>query len=953
MSEHAWVSEQIAAFVAGGLDAAEAERVEAHLRECAICDAAMKDALALDRRMGSLFASAKPGPALEDRAIRALRVPRAERAPRSLRPGWKHKLAWCAAASVGLGLTGAGMSLLAGKGWLPFPGSTGDDSILAKIQDQFSTPWRSVENMADEGLKPRMQERLRGASLYEGLETHISNSAPDVAGPEAMARKLREQAVGSASTEMSHLASAGGGSGRSPAEGRVRDRSIVTMSDGSVRAPSVESFGEPPTDGTSNSVVNGPIDSPNSHFAGSGRASGLGAPQHVVRGTFANGGDQHVGNNGTVFVPSYAISPGTTTASTATKPPALGFAVQPPPNSNDMANWYKTFNPTAYKPKAEVLAVITGGQDGEKNKKAEPANKSGDNSGPAKNPPANAEAPANPRRLVIRSGEIEFEIESFDSATATVIKLVNAIKGAVVADKHSDRLPNGKMKGYVVVRVPPEALDGLVLDLRRELGKDGELKGLHINSQDITKQYTDIESRLKAARTMEERLLKIIKEGKGEIKQLLEAEKVLGVWRTKIEEMEGEIRYYNTQVSLSKLTITLTEKEIKSAAAITERERIQTGIEVEDVEKAQQEVLAAVAEAKGRIIKSELKQLAAGQFNATLDFECAPDKAGPLRDRLKQIGHTARLEIDRLQQTGDGKPVKDAKVTRGETQFFVQLYNLANMATRETTTMTLATQDVPAAYRSIRDAIAANKGRVLKANLDEKDRRNVNAQLDFEVRRADETAIQTVLTAAGESIARNVSRVPEAENVTDAKVTYRVTMVAAGRLNPRETFTLMMEVRDVEQTVNAFAAQVAEVKGEVLTSDVGHERNGRVTARLIYNVPLPAAASLAERFRKAGTVRYEQIARDPQAHDGKLALARLDVRLSNAELILPEDEGLWTPIKKGLSWSVRVLLLSLSWVVVGLCVVLPWGVVGYGVYRLVCRLFYTPTPVTTSTPPTA
>ena len=40
---------------------------------------------------------------------------------------------------------------------------------------------------------------------------------------------------------------------------------------------------------------------------------------------------------------------------------------------------------------------------------------------------------------------------------------------------------------------------------------------------------------------MEERLIQIIKEGKGEIKQLLEAERELGVWRTKIEETEGEL----------------------------------------------------------------------------------------------------------------------------------------------------------------------------------------------------------------------------------------------------------------------------------------------------------------------------------------------------------------------------------------------------------------------------
>ncbi len=88
---------------------------------------------------------------------------------------------------------------------------------------------------------------------------------------------------------------------------------------------------------------------------------------------------------------------------------------------------------------------------------------------------------------------------------------------------------------------------------------------------------------------MEERLLQIIKEGKGEIKDLLEAEKELGVWRTKIEEIEGEIRYYANLASLSTLTITLAEKEIRAAAGVTESERVQAGVEVEDVDKAYQQ----------------------------------------------------------------------------------------------------------------------------------------------------------------------------------------------------------------------------------------------------------------------------------------------------------------------------------------------------------------------------
>ena len=117
-----------------------------------------------------------------------------------------------------------------------------------------------------------------------------------------------------------------------------------------------------------------------------------------------------------------------------------------------------------------------------------------------------------------------------------------------------------------------------------------------------------------------------------------------------------------------------------------------------------------------------------------------------------------------------------------------------------------------------------------------------------------------------------------------------------------------------------------------------------MTARLIYDVPLPAAASLVERFKADRKVRVHQSSRDPQAPDGRYATARLDVTLSNAELIVPRDDGLWPQVRKGLSYSVAVLLTSVTWVVFGLCVVLPWAVVGYAGYRLVRRLFR-PAPV--------
>src|SRR5262245_32985835 len=121
MTEHHWTQEHVAAAVAGGLNTEEAERFDAHVRDCPECAAAVADARKLDRGLGTLFARVRPGPGLEDDVIRALRATRVRR--RLVLSGWKPKLAFGVAASIGLGITGAMVSQLAGLETLPFPGS--------------------------------------------------------------------------------------------------------------------------------------------------------------------------------------------------------------------------------------------------------------------------------------------------------------------------------------------------------------------------------------------------------------------------------------------------------------------------------------------------------------------------------------------------------------------------------------------------------------------------------------------------------------------------------------------------------------------------------------------------------------------------------------------------------------------------------------------------------------
>jgi hypothetical protein len=563
-----------------------------------------------------------------------------------------------------------------------------------------------------------------------------------------------------------------------------------------------------------------------------------------------------------------------------------------------------------------------------KDAKAEPAKES------AQPEPAPAAAP----RKIIRTGEIEFEVDGFDAAVAGITRIVNSVPGGFITTVNSDKLPNGKVKGSLVVRLPPDKLDKFLLDVRQELSKTGELKSQRIGSQDVTKQYTDVESRLRGARAMEERFLQIIKTGKGEIKDLVAAENALGVWRTKIEEMEGEIRYYNNQVGLSTLTITLYEKEIQAPAALVVTERLKMQLEVDDVDKAQKAALAAVAEAKGRVTKSELKQHAAGQLEAILHFEVAPAAADQVRDRLKELGVVTHQDADRSQQTeGAGSRGLDIKIKEHDVKFEVGMYNVANVQPREVLVIQIASLDVPAGFRKLQEAVSKAKGQARTGQLSEQDKLNVSAQFDFDIPTSEKKAIDQALAEAGKIISRNATQAAPGEAATDRKIGYRLALRNVAALPSREKISLGIEVKDVDQTAADVLELVKGKQGHIAGAQMNHERNGRVSAILVFDVPLSAKDELIRQVKNAGTVRLQTSTRNPQVPDNELATAHIDVTLTSTGPIVPSDEGLWPQIRTSLFYSFKLLSWSLMFVILGLSVILPWVLVLWGGYKLLSK----------------
>jgi hypothetical protein len=970
-ADHEWAKEQIAAHLAGGLPAEDRARLEAHTATCAECIAEIDASRRFDRQMDDLFAPIRPKAGLEERVIRSLRHAPVEK-PRSM----ASRVAMGIAAVVLLGILGFVMiQAESGKGVMLLEG------IGTRSYD-YASPVEARAPEVEESLKSQIVDKFHNGREGERL----AGKRAEIVSADMLARNRIETLSGARfalTGESDHNESADGRSLGFSGYGRKAPMSV------------------PPPPPMAKPMEPAMPPAPE-------MAKAEGKPQ-----SFYSYRDDAPANN---KLAAAAADPG------FFKPGDTEKA------EKDVTVALAKLDAAKLKPEAQL--------------KRDASQKSGDFRQLQNGAQGQAQVavqdpqPAPVQRKVIRTGEVEYEIEAFDSTVATISKIVEE-EGGFIGTVNSDKLANGKVRGTVVLRCAPERLDTLLLKLRGL----GELKSQNIRSQDVGKQYYDIQSRLKAARTMEERLLKIIKEGKGEIKDLLLAEKELGEWRTKIESYEGEIRYYDSQISLSTLTVTLYEKEIRSPFAVTETERVRMALEVEDVEKAHKAALAAVAEAKGRVTKSELKQLAAGQFSALVYFEVTPDAAGPLRDRFKQLGNVARLDIDRVQETegGSGKVAELLKVRQKDTQVFLDMYNLANIQARETVrlslacpdaeasyksilariekaggrvitsslnrqkndqttgmvkfeiksaeaeavlldlraagevmrldvlenpdtqnvtkskrgfdcqlfamglvepretaTIQIAAKDVPEAYRKIQEAVLKIDARILTSQLNEHDRQNVNATLQFDVRREHDAAIAKALAEAGEVLTRSSTRAQDIERVVDSKKRLNLTLVNISTIQPRETFTIAVEADNVEGAVTALEALAVDFKGRIVDSRNTRDSSGRHVSKLVVDLPLAAARGAAEKVKGLGTVRIFDGSRNLQAPEGDLAIARLDVTLSNVAQLVDSDSGPWTSIKKGLSVGFVVLLWSLTAVIVGLCLVVPVGLFLWGgakVYR--------------------
>ena len=417
--------------------------------------------------------------------------------------------------------------------------------------------------------------------------------------------------------------------------------------------------------------------------------------------------------------------------------------------------------------------------------------------------PNPVEAPASvlANRKLIRNAQVELEILSFDAAVQKITAFANEERG-YVATTNSEKQANGKLRGTVVVKVVPENLDRFV----RKIHDLGELKNQTLGTEDITKAYFDTDSRLKNARVMEQRLIDMLKKKSDDINDLLQVERELGRVREQIEQMQGELKYWDSQVQFATVTIQLTEKDMEVPAAFLLKERAQLALYAPEVEKVYDEI-KALASPKVQITNAQLDRDNTGRVSARVSMLIVPEESDAQIARVKTMGRIENFQVqtDRVAQGGTGMS-ENAKTKRDKVELNITISREEQEQAFQQTSLRIRTSAIDEKTKELRSLTEKQNGRVRSSSFSRDPDGREFANVSLRVPMKNYSALMQSLGALGKVENVSVQRQDRTGMQVDeanAPADLSIQVYTQGNIVPQETELFATLRRTLGQSAGA------------------------------------------------------------------------------------------------------------------------------------------------------
>ena len=159
--------------------------------------------------------------------------------------------------------------------------------------------------------------------------------------------------------------------------------------------------------------------------------------------------------------------------------------------------------------------------------------------------------PASEERMIVRTGEISLVVKDVVGTQNEVAQLAVSLGGYVVSSRISGEEED--RRGRISIRVPDEKFEQALAELR-DLSVRVESEST--DSQDVTEEYVDLQSRLKNAQATENQYLALLQKAEN-VEDILRIYERLSQVRNEIEQIKGRIQYLERTSSMSLISVRL------------------------------------------------------------------------------------------------------------------------------------------------------------------------------------------------------------------------------------------------------------------------------------------------------------------------------------------------------------------------------------------------------------
>jgi hypothetical protein len=156
---------------------------------------------------------------------------------------------------------------------------------------------------------------------------------------------------------------------------------------------------------------------------------------------------------------------------------------------------------------------------------------------------------------IIKTASITLEVKDVYGAVES-LKNIAAQKGGYISSTNVQNGYNNRLSGSVVIRVPQAEFENTLAGVNAI----GMVKSSSTQGDDVTEEYVDIQAQKTSYQNQLAQYNEIMKKAV-KVSDVLEIQQQIDRVQTQLNQLEGRLKYLNSRIDLSTITVSLQEPE--------------------------------------------------------------------------------------------------------------------------------------------------------------------------------------------------------------------------------------------------------------------------------------------------------------------------------------------------------------------------------------------------------